>query len=108
MRLNLSSNIAEKYNSGSQAAIVMTENWVSENMYCPRYGNIHLKHFENNRPVADPFCSECNSEYELKSKNGAFGRKIRQQLQLLRDNGFIEFLGNGQYRKYYEVIIAGA
>lgn len=25
--------------------------------------------------------------------------KIRQQLQLLRDKGFIEFLGNGNYRK---------
>lgn len=25
--------------------------------------------------------------------------KIRQQLQLLRDKGFIEFLGNGHYRK---------
>lgn len=25
--------------------------------------------------------------------------KIRQQLQLLRDKGFIEFLGKGRYRK---------
>jgi type II restriction enzyme len=25
--------------------------------------------------------------------------KIRQQLQLLRDKGFIEFLGRGHYRK---------
>lgn len=25
--------------------------------------------------------------------------KIRQQLQMLRDKGFVEFLGNGQYRK---------
>ena len=25
--------------------------------------------------------------------------KIRQQLQLLRDNGYIKFLGNGRYRK---------
>jgi len=24
--------------------------------------------------------------------------KIRQQLQVLRDQGYIEFLGNGQYR----------
>lgn len=24
--------------------------------------------------------------------------KIRQQLQVLRDNGYIEFLGNGNYR----------
>ena len=25
--------------------------------------------------------------------------KIRQQLQLLRDRGFVEFLGNGSYRR---------
>lgn len=25
--------------------------------------------------------------------------KIRQQLQFLRDKGFIEFLGNGKYKK---------
>ncbi|WP_461207931.1 hypothetical protein [Clostridium sp. DL1XJH146] len=25
--------------------------------------------------------------------------KIRQQLQILRDNGIIEFLGNGRYKK---------
>lgn len=32
--------------------------------------------------------------------------KIRQQLQLLRDKGFIEFCGNGRYRKINETIKA--
>ena len=32
-------------------------------------------------------------------KNKFIKDKIRQQLQLLRDKGFIEFLGNGKYRK---------
>lgn len=45
-------------------------------MFCPRCGNLHIKHFENNRPVADFFCPSCNNEYELKSKNGVLGRKI--------------------------------
>lgn len=45
-------------------------------MYCPRCGNIHINHFENNRPVADYFCPACESQYELKSKNGNLGRKI--------------------------------
>lgn len=31
--------------------------------------------------------------------NGNIEAKIRQQLQILRDKGFIEFLGRGQYRK---------
>ena len=45
-------------------------------MYCPRCWNIHINHFENNRPVADYFCPACESQYELKSKNGNLGRKI--------------------------------
>ncbi|HTF25847.1 MAG TPA: hypothetical protein VK937_18355 [Candidatus Limnocylindria bacterium] len=28
----------------------------------------------------------------------SFGRKIRQQLQVLRDLGLLEFLGSGSYR----------
>ena len=66
----------EKYHSGTQIARVLTENWVDKNMYCPRCGSLHIKHFENNRPVADFYCPSCNNEYELKSKNGALGCKI--------------------------------
>lgn len=36
---------------------------------------------------------------ELHQDNHNIEAKIRQQLQLLRDKGFIEFLGNGVYRK---------
>lgn len=64
------------YHSGTQIARVLTENWVEKNMYCPRCGNLHIKQFENNRPVADFYCPVCNSEYELKSKNGTLGPKI--------------------------------
>ena len=32
-------------------------------------------------------------------ENNFIKAKIRQQLQILRDKGFIEFLGNGKYRK---------
>lgn len=41
-------------------------------------------------------------EDELQIKhpqNNNIKPKIRQQLQFLRDKGFIEFLGNGKYRK---------
>ena len=41
-------------------------------------------------------------EHELQNKypqNHNVRPKIRQQLQLLRDKGFIGFLGNGTYRK---------
>ena len=76
MNLTFDTSIIENYHSGSQMARVLTENWVKENMYCPRCGNLHIKHFENNRPVADFFCPSCNNEYELKSKEGALGHKI--------------------------------
>lgn len=32
-------------------------------------------------------------------KNNHVKDKIRQKLQVLRDNGYIEFMGNGEYRK---------
>ncbi len=41
-------------------------------------------------------------EYELQIRhpeNHNVKPKIRQQLQLLRDKGFVEFLGNGKYKK---------
>lgn len=68
--------IIENYHSGTQIARVLTESWVSRNMYCPRCGNIHISHFEKNRPVADFFCPVCKSQFELKSKNGNFGKRI--------------------------------
>ena len=44
-------------------------------------------------------------EMELSKKhmnNHYIQAKIRQQLQFLRDRGYIEFLGKGQYRKLYK------
>ncbi len=76
MELYLDSRLVSDYHSNTQVARVLTENWVKQNMYCPRCGNLHINHFENNRPVADFFCPVCKNEYELKSKNGALGNKI--------------------------------
>lgn len=76
MDLHFDNSLILKYHSGTQIARVLTENWVNENMYCPRCGNPHINHFENNRPVADFFCPICNNEYELKSKTGNLSNKI--------------------------------
>ncbi len=76
MDLQLDINIANQYKSKSQMSRVMTEDWVMNNAYCPNCGN-DLTNFENNRPVADFFCSKCNEEFELKSKKGInIGKKI--------------------------------
>lgn len=76
MELNFDNSLITNYHSSSQIARILTENWVSKNMFCPRCGNPHLEHFENNRPVADFFCPNCRNEYELKSKNGNLQQKI--------------------------------
>ena len=67
---------AEGYRSNSQRIRIMTESWAEDNLYCPRCGTAHIRHFPNNRAVADFFCPNCKNEYELKSKSGAIGRKI--------------------------------
>lgn len=76
MKLNFNIKLAIKYSSSSQIARVLTENWVKENSYCPCCGNLHLYSFENNRPVADFYCSNCTEEYELKSKAGKLSKII--------------------------------
>lgn len=53
MDLQMNERIAEKYNSNSQKMRVITEDWVSHNLFCPYCGNVKISRFENNRPVAD-------------------------------------------------------
>lgn len=75
MNLNLYSSQADKYQSNSQKIRVLSENWVSEYIYCPNCGN-SVSEYENNRPVADFYCSTCSEDYELKSKKDKMGKKI--------------------------------
>lgn len=75
MNLSFDDSSVNDYHSGSQIARVLTEKWVGDNMFCPRCGRLHIEHFPNNRPVADFYCPECKSQYELKSKNGKITTK---------------------------------
>lgn len=76
MNLRLNLKAAEGFKSKSQIARVLTESWVSRNVYCPNCGNVTLNEFANNCPVADFFCGDCNHEYELKSKKDSNSLKI--------------------------------
>lgn len=79
MNLNFNTNIASNYSSNSQRMRVMTEDWVARNLFCPICGKSILNNYEANRPVADFFCDDCKSEFELKSKeskNGELGKRI--------------------------------
>lgn len=67
--------IARAYHSASQKIRVMAENWVNREIFCPACGQ-NVTHYENNRPVADFYCSKCSEEYELKSKKDSMGQKL--------------------------------
>lgn len=75
MELRLPVGVAKNYTSNAQRIRVMTEYWVNNSIFCPGCGN-NLSNFENNKPVADFYCKRCSEEYELKSKQGAIGKKI--------------------------------
>ena len=76
MNLTMDDKAAENYKSNSQKIRVITEQWVSNNLFCPYCGKEKITHFENNRPVADFYCPDCAEEYELKSKNGTIENKV--------------------------------
>lgn len=68
--------LTKAYSSNSQIARILTEDWVKENSYCPSCGFEQLNQFHNNSPVADFFCQNCLTEYELKSQKEKFSAKI--------------------------------
>lgn len=68
----------------------MAEDWVNHEIFCPACGS-NIKHYENNRPVADFFCLDCKEEFELKSKKDCIGNKIvngayRTMIERLKSN----------------------
>ena len=77
--LHFNQSLATGYHSGSQISRVVTEDWVARNMFCPVCGAPVLGHYEANKPVADFFCDDCKSDFELKSKESktaTIGHKI--------------------------------
>lgn len=68
--------ISADYTSNTQKIRIMSESWVSENLYCPSCLATNLSSFNNNNPIGDFFCAKCSEEFELKSKSGIFGSKI--------------------------------
>jgi type II restriction enzyme len=77
MDLSLNTVLASKFSSPSQRARVLTEDWFERNMYCPNCPNTSLRKSPNNLMVVDFQCERCGSEYQVKSKKGTLGRKLR-------------------------------
>ncbi|MCF0218944.1 MAG: restriction endonuclease [Muribaculaceae bacterium] len=91
MNLIFDTTIAQGYHGKTQIARVLTEDWVTHNMYCPICGNQMLRHYEANKPVADFYCDACHNDFELKSKEKASGELGKM-------------INDGQYDKMIERI----
>ena len=75
MQTFFNTQIASKYKSNAQKIRVLSEDWATKEIFCPNCGN-SIVDYENNRPVADFYCPNCNEDYELKSKKDNIGKKI--------------------------------
>jgi len=64
---------AEGYKSSSQLTRVMTENWVSHNMYCLACDSDTLHTVRRGEPVIDFSCPDCHERYQVKAKRKPFG-----------------------------------
>lgn len=73
--INLILSYSTTYISKPQQIRSITESWVAHNIFCPRCGN-PITQYPNNKQCADFFCKSCQEDYELKSKQNSFGKKI--------------------------------
>lgn len=108
MQIFLNQKIAAQYTSNSQKIRILTENWVDSEIFCPSCGE-NINQYENNRPVADFFCSKCREEYELKSKKKTIGNKIvdgayKTMLERLQSNNNPNFFLLNYSVKDYSIL----
>ena len=76
MNLHFDETVAANYKSTAQKIRVMSERWLTQNLFCPCCGNAHINKMRNNLPVADMRCENCGEVFELKSKKNSIGAKI--------------------------------
>ena len=76
MNLNFNQSLAANYKSPSQIIRVLSEDWVANQSYCSNYNAEPLVEFDNNQPVADFYCTNCDEQYELKSKKAKLSNII--------------------------------
>ena len=77
MNLELDPTLAAGYKNPSQVARVVTEHWAAHNLFCLACSSDELTSLPNNARVEDYHCPNCSARYQLKSKNGPFGRKVQ-------------------------------
>jgi type II restriction enzyme len=68
--------VLDHYNSNSQRARVLTENWFVSEMYCPCCLTNKLITYPNNHKASDFFCENCKNDFQLKSSKKGFNKKV--------------------------------
>jgi len=76
MHLEMPSDLAATYKSPAQRARVVTQAWISENMYCPACDRDSLEELPQNMKVVDFRCARCEEEFQLKSQRKPFGARV--------------------------------
>jgi type II restriction enzyme len=76
MQLSFEKERASRYTSPTQRIRILSEHWVSREVYCPNCGRCRIDGYPNNNPAADFFCGACKEDYELKSQRRPFGTRI--------------------------------
>lgn len=71
MNFEFHTELISNYKSKSQISRVLTEDWVERNLYCPICGKPYINRYENNHPTGDFYCTDCDSDFELKSKESS-------------------------------------
>ena len=74
--LQLDPSIGNSYSSLSQRARVVTENWAAKNLFCVACSSPSIAVEPNNTRVKDFTCPECETTFQLKAKDGKFGRTV--------------------------------
>lgn len=64
------------YVSKSQIARIVTEDWCTDNLYCPFCDSSKISPYEKNKKVYDYYCNNCGENYQLKSKKNNLGNSI--------------------------------
>ena len=86
----------EKYNKirGVETQDIDSRSWLVDVLSC-------VNHIESNEFCLQEIYAYVEILQEKHINNHNVEAKIRQQLQFLRNRGFIEFLGKGHYKKRF-------
>lgn len=76
MDLKLNIAVADGLKSQSQIARKITEDWAERNLFCLACSSEDLVADKPGTPVHDFSCPVCKVSYQLKSKNGRYGKVI--------------------------------